>query len=372
MPSEQASEMQLRIYNFIAGYIREEGMAPTNREIGSAMRIASTGHVDYHLNLLEKKGLIAREPKKSRGIRLIENSRGIPVLGSIAAGEPLEVYSDPITALDIGGREFEGQGNYALVVRGQSMIEDHICDRDYVIIKPKSTCENGDIVVAVRWEGTGRATLKRFYMDRERNRVRLQPANSSMDPIFIPRTEWDQEWQVQGVVIALLRDWGGYGNKGFVQEQENVKLVENFEQENLGEADDLDLYAIARTTLEEDNTAFVNKTYTVQAGISQTKPENFGGEPFQLQVESATEPVVFDILIPKSENIEIITNWHQRLRYKPDNIEPQLIKFEFRVLAPGKALLVIDFYHERRWLRTIRFDFNALEQLQFASISLEE
>ncbi len=204
MSSGHTSDIQQKIYQFIVDYSRDQGMPPTNREIGSAMKIASTGHVDYHLKMLEKKGLIARESKKSRGIKLVQQPFGVPVMGTIAAGEPLEVFNDPSETIEIG-RELEQQGTYALVVKGQSMIEDHICDKDYVVIKPQSTCENGDIVVAVHLLGNGRATLKRFFQEKERDRVRLQPANSEMDPIYVPRSEWDQEWQIQGKVVAIFR-----------------------------------------------------------------------------------------------------------------------------------------------------------------------
>ncbi len=202
--SDHTSDIQKKIYNFIVEYIRDEGMPPTNREIGSAMNIASTGHVDYHLSMLEKKGYITRESKKSRGIKLAQQPFGIPVMGSIAAGEPLEIFTDPSESLD-AGRDIEQQGTYALVVKGQSMIEDHICDKDYVVIKPQKTCENGDIVVAVHLQGNGHATLKRFFQEKERDRVRLQPANSEMDPIYIPKSEWDNEWEVQGKVVAIFR-----------------------------------------------------------------------------------------------------------------------------------------------------------------------
>jgi repressor LexA len=204
MASEHTSDIQKRIYEFIVEYIRDEGMPPTNREIGSAMKIASTGHVDYHLSMLEKKGYITRESKKSRGIKLAQQPFGIRVMGSIAAGEPLEIFTDPAEALEVG-RDLEQQGTYALMVKGQSMIEDHICDKDYVVIKPQSTCENGDIVVAVHLLGNGQATLKRFFQEKEHDRVRLQPANSEMDPIYVSKRVWDQEWQVQGKVVAIFR-----------------------------------------------------------------------------------------------------------------------------------------------------------------------
>ncbi|GAC1614693.1 MAG: transcriptional repressor LexA [Ktedonobacteraceae bacterium] len=206
MSSEQASDIQRRMYNFIANYMKTEGMPPTNREIGREMQIASTGHVDYHLSMLEKKGLIARTAKKSRGIKLTKVVKGIPVMGSIAAGQPLEISTDPEELIDVG-REMEHDNAYALIVKGRSMIEDHICDGDYVVIKPQATCNNGDIVVAVHMHqgSSGSATLKRFFQEKDHNRIRLQPANSELEPILISKSEWDQEWQVQGKVVAIFR-----------------------------------------------------------------------------------------------------------------------------------------------------------------------
>lgn len=210
MSLEQASEIQRKMYEFIVNYMKLEGMPPTNREIGRELHIASTGHVDYHLTMLEKKGFITRQPKKSRGIKLTKQPFGIPILGAIAAGVPLDIFTDTTQTLDTG-HEFADQGSaYALVVRGQSMIEDHICDGDYVVIKRQSTCQNGDIVVAVHMqEGErGSATLKRFFQEKGHDRVRLQPANSALEPILIPKSVWDREWEVQGKVIAIFRQCG--------------------------------------------------------------------------------------------------------------------------------------------------------------------
>lgn len=211
MSSEQASEIQRSMYTFIIQYMRAQGMPPTNREIGQAMHIASTGHVDYHLSMLEKKGLISRQPKKSRGIKLTRSMQGVPVVGSIAAGEPLDIFQEADQRfVDVGSSLVDNENAYALVVKGRSMIEDHICDGDYVVIKPQKTCQNGDIVVAVHMqEGiSGSATLKRFFQEKEHDRVRLQPANSELEPILISRSEWDQEWQVQGKVVAIFRHCG--------------------------------------------------------------------------------------------------------------------------------------------------------------------
>ncbi|WP_165423284.1 transcriptional repressor LexA [Ktedonosporobacter rubrisoli] len=210
MALEQASEIQRKMYEFIVNYMKKEGMPPTNREIGREMQIASTGHVDYHLTMLEKKGYISRQPKKSRGIKLTKPSTGIPVIGSIAAGEPLDIFTDSAQSIDIGRDLTDAENAYALIVKGRSMIEDHICDGDYVVIKPQSTCQNGDIVVAVHMqEGvSGSATLKRFFQEKEHDRVRLQPANSELEPILIPKSIWDREWSIQGKVVAIFRQYG--------------------------------------------------------------------------------------------------------------------------------------------------------------------
>jgi len=198
--------MQRKIYDFIVDYVRTKGRPPTNREIGKAMNITSTGHVDYHLSILEKKGYITRQAKTSRGIELTRSPQGIPVMGRIAAGEPLDVFTEAEETVDVG-RDLERENTYALIVKGRSMIEDHICDGDYVVIKRETDCQNGDIVVAVHLpEGSsGSATLKRFFQEKELDRVRLQPANSEMDPLYVSKSEWDQEWQVQGKVVAIFR-----------------------------------------------------------------------------------------------------------------------------------------------------------------------
>jgi repressor LexA len=209
--SEHTSDIQRKIYDFIVEYMKTEGMPPTNREIGHAMQIASTGHVDYHLSMLERKGFITRQAKKSRGIKLNQEADGIFVKGYIAAGEPLEIFTEPDQTVQVG-RELEHDNTYALIVKGRSMIEDHICDGDYVVVKPQDTCENGDIVVAVHLVpgSSGSATLKRFFQEKEHNRVRLQPANSELEPIYVPKSEWAQEWRIQGKVVAIFRQCGGF------------------------------------------------------------------------------------------------------------------------------------------------------------------
>jgi repressor LexA len=128
--------LQRQIYEFIVGFIETEGRPPTIREIGRALGIASTSHVTHYLRMLEKEGSIRREPKKSRGIKLTAPSEGIPVIGAIAAGSPLDIFPGPANRIAVD--HILGDKNaFALVVRGNSMIEDYICDGDYVIITPE-------------------------------------------------------------------------------------------------------------------------------------------------------------------------------------------------------------------------------------------
>jgi repressor LexA len=199
----EMSNIQSKILDFIEAYTRREGRPPTNREIGKQVNIESTGHVDYHLTVLEKKGYILRERKKSRGIRLAQQEPvGLRMYGMIAAGQPLEIFTDQQEPLDLSTHTRE----FVLQVRGNSMIDDHINDGDFVLVMPAETAEDGEIIVATHLtsnSGNGEATLKRFY--RERDRIRLQPANEEMTPIYISRDEWNAEWRVQGRVTAVYR-----------------------------------------------------------------------------------------------------------------------------------------------------------------------
>jgi repressor LexA len=206
---EALSDRQRQILSFISGYFAEHDRPPTNREIGQAMGIGSTGHVDYHLSVLAKKGYIEREANTSRGLRLTAASEPhprrrvyhVPVVGLIAAGEPIEAMDNPEEAVELGD-DFAGEDAYALRVRGISMIEDLIADGDLVVVQPSPTANNGDVVVALLKSDAsekGRVTLKRFY--RERDRIRLQPANHTLEPIYVRPEEID----IQGKVVALIR-----------------------------------------------------------------------------------------------------------------------------------------------------------------------
>ncbi len=216
---DDLSERQRGLLLFIEDYVQDYGRPPTNREIGNGLGIPSTGHVDYHLKALEKKGYITRESRTSRGIRLVASVRkpgkqfkvtaipaGMRVMGTIAAGEPI-AFGDEFETLDMLNPRTYSDEAYALRVHGESMIEDGIFDGDFVVIEPSKTPHTRDIIVAtnVADGARGAATLKRFF--REESRIRLQPANKDFDPIFVPAEEWDNAWEVQGKVVAIVRDY---------------------------------------------------------------------------------------------------------------------------------------------------------------------
>jgi repressor LexA len=193
------TKRQQEVYDFIVSKIRSRGYGPTVREIGAAFDIRSPNGVVCHLNALVKKGLIVREPNMSRAISLVraaDMGRGIPLAGAIAAGLPLETYEQH-ERIDLGDM-FEGSHNFALRVRGQSMIDDHIDDGDLVIVRKQQTARDGQIVVARVDESE--TTLKRLYREKD-GRFRLEPANAEMAPIY------SNSVQVLGVVVGIVRKY---------------------------------------------------------------------------------------------------------------------------------------------------------------------
>lgn len=204
------SERQRKILEFIKNFTLNNGYPPTIRQIGEAVGISSTSVVNYNLNVLQKEGLITRDRTVSRGIRLAESLEGlrafsdlirVPLLGRIAAGNPIPVPEDSFTGESIEmTRDIvpSTQDVYALQVRGNSMIDAFINDGDVVIMKYQETANDGDMVAAwlVNEEET---TLKRYY--HEGNRVRLQPENSQMQPIYVA----PDNLRIQGKVLAVIR-----------------------------------------------------------------------------------------------------------------------------------------------------------------------
>lgn len=194
---------QGQILDFIRQHIQATGSAPTLKQIAEAIGVSSLATVHEHLEALEQKGLIKRKQGKVRAIELSREtgefdgeSLEAPILGFIAAGAPIEAYTDPNATLSIPTTFITGQKRvYVLQVRGESMIEEQIRDGDFVIVEQVDNAANGDIVVALL--DNGMATLKRFF--REATRVRLEPANAKMSPIFVKNV------RIQGKVVGLIR-----------------------------------------------------------------------------------------------------------------------------------------------------------------------
>jgi repressor LexA len=190
------TKRQRDIYDFLKDKIRNRGYGPTVREIGSKFGIRSPNGVMCHLKALERKGLISRESHMSRAIQLSESPEqrmSLPLAGQIAAGSPVLAVEQE-DRIDFAPL-FEDDRNFCLRVKGESMIEDQIADGDYVIVRKQRDCKNGDTVVALV-DGQD-ATLKRYY--KEANRVRLEPANSSMSPIYA------RDVEVLGVLVGVVR-----------------------------------------------------------------------------------------------------------------------------------------------------------------------
>lgn len=202
-------QMRDRIVEAIDELTAVNNRPPTNRELGSHLGGKSTGHIDYHLRILKDRGVINHDAKKSRGISLAgqllsrEESIHVPLIGTIAAGSPINAVTDAEGFISVPASQAgpNHEGLFALRVKGTSMIEDLIDDGDIVIIRKQETASDGDTVVALLPGASeeGEATLKRFY--RERNRVRLEPRNPTMQPIYVNPSEL----QIQGKVVTVIR-----------------------------------------------------------------------------------------------------------------------------------------------------------------------
>jgi repressor LexA len=195
----QLTERQREIYEFIREKIESRGYGPTVREIGDGFDIKSPNGVMCHLKALEKKGLIKREGARARAIQLTDHRRpvpAIPMLGQVAAGNPIEAVEQSNEQLELG-EIFNNPNYYALQVRGQSMIEDHIEEGDFVIIRKQANAENGERVVAMIDD---EVTLKRFF--KKKDHIRLEPANSTMEPIIV---DSEADAHVLGVLVGVVR-----------------------------------------------------------------------------------------------------------------------------------------------------------------------
>ncbi|HEY9687947.1 MAG TPA: transcriptional repressor LexA [Coleofasciculaceae cyanobacterium] len=213
---------QREVLEKLMTFLQENSYPPSIQQLCQLCGVSSTSTIHFHLSALKKKGLIDWNPAEKRAISVREDLRDayrvqhgknhpqpeesadegteeerrgvLPMLGAIAAGSPLQTLKDTVERIDLS-EDLCPSGCYALKVRGTSMIEDHIMDEDIVIINPKARVREGDVVVALIDNET--ATLKRFY--REKDRIRLQPANSEMEPIYVT------DVHIQGRVEAVIR-----------------------------------------------------------------------------------------------------------------------------------------------------------------------
>jgi repressor LexA len=208
------AERKTKILDYIAATLRARGFPPSVREIAKAVGLASTSAVHHHLQILQREGYLERGESEARAIRLTPHAAHrlglaaelvpqsgameahvLPIVGEIAAGGPIEAYQDASETIGIPDMLAPSGDAYVLKVRGDSMIDAHIADGDFVLIRPQSTARNGDIVVAQVEENA--VTLKRFFKDKDK--VRLQPAN----PAY-PEQVYD-DVRIQGKLIGVIR-----------------------------------------------------------------------------------------------------------------------------------------------------------------------
>lgn len=194
---------QKQILDFINQYVSVNGHSPTLQEMADALSLRSLATVHEHLQALSRKGIIRRFEGSVRGIEVLDKKIGdalqgieLPLLGFIAAGAPIEPYTDPNATFSVSPALVSAKKrSYVLQVKGDSMIEDGILDGDFVVIEEQNVANNGDIIVALLENGV--ATLKRFF--KEKDRIRLQPANNTMKPIYAKKVT------VQGKVVGVIR-----------------------------------------------------------------------------------------------------------------------------------------------------------------------
>lgn len=197
------TKRQKEILDFITGFIDREGYSPSMEEIAAHFQFASLNAVFKHLGALEARGYLHRDSNRARSIELSRDggaaARSLPLFGYIAAGKPIEAITTPET-LSVPEELLPGAGNYyVLQVQGESMIEEHIQDGDYVVVESREHASDGQTVVAL--VDAENVTLKKLYRDGDR--VRLQPANQALPPITL---EGDRV-QIQGIVVGVMRKY---------------------------------------------------------------------------------------------------------------------------------------------------------------------
>lgn len=201
------TKKQKRTLDFVSSFIEQRGYSPSYREIANGLKLNSVATVAQHIDSLVTKGLLTKGNNSARSLMpvtemeteiLSDKAVKLPILGLIAAGTPIETMTGHPETLEVPPFMVGKRNSYVLQVKGQSMIDDGIFDGDFVVVQEKEIASNGDVVVAL--VNDSEATLKRYY--KEVGRVRLQPANSTMEPIYITP---DMDLKIQGIVIGLIR-----------------------------------------------------------------------------------------------------------------------------------------------------------------------
>lgn len=206
MMKQTLTKKQKQMLDYIREFADEYGYAPTFREIMDGLNYSSVATVAQHIDNLVTKGFLYKRNNEARSIQLVETdidtaSMGsLPIMGMIAAGSPITTIDNPNETLQVPDLLVKSDTSYVLKVQGDSMIEDGILDGDYIVVRENRTPKDGDVVVAMI-DGES-ATLKHFF--REDGRIRLQPANSAYEPIYV---ESDQAFEVQGVVTGVVRSY---------------------------------------------------------------------------------------------------------------------------------------------------------------------
>jgi repressor LexA len=202
------TKRQKEILDYVTQYIEVHGYAPSYREIAEAFKLGSVATVAEHVDTLISKGLLRKNENEARSLQLVTPSEeefessasvGLPVLGMIAAGQPIETISGHNETLEVPPFMVGRRHSYVLQVRGESMKDAGIMDGDYVVIQEKPEPSRGDMVVALV---NGEATLKRYY--KEKDHIRLQPENPTMDPILVKPGD---SFEIQGICIGVIRKY---------------------------------------------------------------------------------------------------------------------------------------------------------------------
>ena len=199
------TKRQREILDFLSSYNEVNGYAPSFEEIASQFGYSSLATVHEHLSNLERKGYIKRSYNESRAIEILPSDATphaveLPLMGTVAAGAPIEAIDGQETLAVPDSFVGRTGSHYVLRVRGNSMIDEQICDGDFVIVNERQSADNGEMVIAML-QGTS-ATVKKFYRERD-GRIRLQPANETMQPIYVH----ENDISIQGVVVGVMRKY---------------------------------------------------------------------------------------------------------------------------------------------------------------------